>query len=256
MSRRVAGVVEHAAGVLQQHSYRDPPVQPELGQVTGHRVVQPDLALGHQLQHHGCDEGLGDAAHPEMPVRRRLRARAELAPPGAGGPLAPLIVHAHLHTEETGIEERLDGLLQLRAILPGGGLRYGRAAVRRGHRRGRGGGGHSGQQRGGQRRDRHRPEDGVPAPRCAIVTAHRPDRCCGEAVVAVFHHECPCLKQCWRSWAAASGSGGAGVRSTVAGGARCRWSAACAPGPGRGRHRSADGTPRSSYLVSLTTGTK
>ncbi|MDA0637019.1 hypothetical protein OUY22_26740, partial [Nonomuraea sp. MCN248] len=80
-------------------------------------------------------------------------------------------MHTHLHPEETGIDERLNGLLQLWAILPSGGLRHGRAAVRGGHR----GCDRPGQQSGRQRCDHHPPEDRVPAFRRGTVTAHRPD---------------------------------------------------------------------------------
>ncbi|WSY63851.1 hypothetical protein OH799_13915 [Nocardia sp. NBC_00881] len=89
------------AGVLQQHPHRDPLVQAELGQVVGRRSVQPDLALGHQLQHHGRGEGLGVAADPNPPVDRRLGALAQLGHPSAADPLAPFIVHAQRHSDET-----------------------------------------------------------------------------------------------------------------------------------------------------------
>lgn len=87
----LAGEVKHPAGVLQQHPHRDPPVQPELGQVVYRRFVQPDPALGNQLQHHGRREGLDVAADPEVPVCRRLRLLAQPAHPGAADPLAELI---------------------------------------------------------------------------------------------------------------------------------------------------------------------
>jgi hypothetical protein len=90
-------------------------------QVLGRRVVQPDPALGDQLQDHGGDEGLGVAADPDMPVRRRLGGLAQPAHPGRADPLAALVVDPQLYPCETGVDDLLDGLLQLRPIGKGDG---------------------------------------------------------------------------------------------------------------------------------------
>ncbi len=114
----LAGVVEDPAGVLQQHPYGDPPVEAEPGQVVGHGGVQADPALGHQHEHRGRDEALGDAADAEVPVGQRLGVPAQFAHPGAADPLAPPVVHPQLHAEDTGLDDLLDRLLQFGAIRP------------------------------------------------------------------------------------------------------------------------------------------
>ncbi|GAA2417820.1 hypothetical protein GCM10010420_55240 [Streptomyces glaucosporus] len=62
-----------------------------------------------------------------MPADRWLGAPAQFAHPGAAGPPAPLVVHAQLHSDETGIGDLLSGLPQFRAVLSGAGLRRGPA---------------------------------------------------------------------------------------------------------------------------------
>jgi hypothetical protein len=58
------------------------------GEVVLHGLVEADLALVHQLQHHRGDEHLGLAAHPEPGIGAQLGGRRELgaaaAVPGDG----------------------------------------------------------------------------------------------------------------------------------------------------------------------------
>ncbi len=112
----LAGVGEQPAGVLQQHARGDPPVQAEPRQVAGHRSVQLQLPLGHQLQYDGRRHGLGHAADPERPVRRRLRGRPQLAHSRAADPLTLLVVHSHLDSSEPGIHKRLHRRRHLRPL--------------------------------------------------------------------------------------------------------------------------------------------
>jgi hypothetical protein len=106
-------------------------LDPELGQVARDRGVEVEHTLGHQLQHHGRGEGLGVAAYPDVSVDRRLRTPAQLAQSGAAGPLALLVVHAHRHPGESGIDDLPDGLLQFRTVRAGRGERHGGELLQR-----------------------------------------------------------------------------------------------------------------------------
>ena len=81
----VVGVVEDPAGVVEQLPHGDRgAVRDQTGQPPLDRVVQPQRALADQLQHHGGDQRLGDAADPEPAPSRATE------PAGPAGPARPL----------------------------------------------------------------------------------------------------------------------------------------------------------------------
>ncbi len=105
--RGVLGVVEQAAGVVQQHAQRDRLAVGHLArQPLLHRVSQGELVLGDQLQHERGHHGLGVGPHPEL-----VPHLEQVIPSGPGWLLGDLdrpaatVVDPHDHAGRPGLHQ-------------------------------------------------------------------------------------------------------------------------------------------------------
>ena len=121
----VVGVVEDPAGVVEQLPYRnrgavrDPTGQPPLD-----RVVQPQGALTDQLQHHGGDHRLGDAAHPEPGRAAQRNRRVQPGLPAGPGPCrSGAVVDQRQHARCAVGDQLVQQRLQPRTVRVSGGRR-------------------------------------------------------------------------------------------------------------------------------------
>jgi hypothetical protein len=85
----------------------------DAGQPILDRVGQRELALGNELQHHGCDDRLGHARHAEPMVRRErfMRLPVRHAPSDEQGLLA--IDDSDRHTRDSGSHEPIGACLEV-----------------------------------------------------------------------------------------------------------------------------------------------
>ncbi len=173
----ILAVVRQARGLLEQLTDRDaPPVDAfpadRPGQVVVDVAVQPDPPLRDQLEHHDGDEGLGVAAHPDLPVDRhrrpvrevsdsRARTAGSAVPVADGGQCA-----RNAELRHQGVEALLHGRRRRGGSGGGHGGRGGREQRQDGRR---GAGGHTGAAGHGRRppvgeRDRSRGHQTITGP--------------------------------------------------------------------------------------------
>jgi len=144
-------VVAEVAGVVEQHPDRDAPVRQQARQVPLHRVVEPDPAEVHLLQHGGGDEGLGGAADAVVHVRPHGQPALQVGEARRAPPVLPPGPHRGVGARDAAGRDLVERALQLPPVEPG----------RR--RRGRRGEAHVREEHAEARRDDRRHPAGGPA---------------------------------------------------------------------------------------------